>query len=313
MRRVGVAALLGVLACAAIPGTACTATATVADAAAGPVSQIEDVDRFYKLYDAAGGHPTADQLQHDYLDPGSEGLHHLAKVRNVTGTRIAEAIVKHPEIYTDARQCMVVLPRVRQRLEVALRKLGRLYPQARFPPVTIAVGRGKPVGVGSPDTGLQIGLEALCATTWLNPNVEDRFVHVIAHEYIHVQQSAALDDDEHPTVLERSLIEGVAEFVGELISGEVAYSGLRASTQGHEKQIESAFVADEDQTDLSKWLDNSTLEKQGDLGYWVGYRIVKSYYQRAPDKRRALREIIEMTDPKAFLGKSGWYPGIPLQ
>lgn len=313
MRRIGVAALVSVLACATIPGTACSATATAADTAAGPVIQTEDVERFYEVYEAAGGHPTADQLQHDYLDPGSEGLHHLAKVRNVTGTRIAEAIVKHPEIYTDARQCMVVLPRVRQRLEVALRKLGRLYPQARFPPVTIAVGRGKPVGVGSPEAGLQIGLEALCAATWLHPNVEDRFVHVVAHEYIHVQQSAALDDDEHPTVLGRSLIEGAAEFVGELISGAVAYSGLQASTQGHEKEIESAFVADEDLTDLSKWLDNSTLEKQGDLGYWVGYRIVKSYYQHAPDKRRAPREIIEMTDPKAFLAKSGWYPGIRLQ
>jgi hypothetical protein len=313
MRRIAVAAAIGLLACGAIPSAACSATSTAADTAAGPLIQTEDVARFYKVYDAAGGHPTADQLQHDYLDPGSDGLHHLAQVRNVTGARIAEAIVKHPEIYTGARQCMVVLPRVRQRVEAALRKFGRLYPEARFPPVTIAVGRGKPVGVGSSDTGLQIGLEALCATTWLNPNVEDRFVHVIAHEYIHVQQSAALDDDEHPTVLERSLIEGVAEFVGELISGEAAYSGLQASTQGHEKQIESAFVTDEDQTDLSKWLDNSTLEKQGDLGYWVGYRIVKSYYQHAADKRRALREIIEMTDPKAFLAKSGWYPGIPLQ
>ena len=124
MRRVGVAALIGVLACAAIPGAACSATSTAADTAAGPVIQTEDVDRFYKLYDAAGGHPTADQLQHDYLDPGSEGLHHLAKVRNVTGARIAEAMVKHPEIYSDARQCMVVLPRVRQRLEVALRNWG---------------------------------------------------------------------------------------------------------------------------------------------------------------------------------------------
>jgi hypothetical protein len=31
------------------------------------------------------------------------------------------------------------------------------------------------------------------------------------------------------------------------------------------------------------------------------------------DKRGALREIIEMTDPKAFLAKSGWFPGIKLQ
>jgi hypothetical protein len=113
-------------------------------------------------------------------------------------------------------------------------------------------------------------------------------------------------------VLELSLIEGVGEFVGDLISGDVAYSQFKASTQGHEKEIETAFVSDEDQTDLSKWF-NATREKAGDLGYWVGYRIVKSYYQHAGDKRRAFREILEMTDPKAFLARSGWYPGIQLQ
>jgi Predicted Zn-dependent protease (DUF2268) len=287
-----------------------------AHSADGPVIHIEDVAAFYKLYDATNGHPTADQLQHDYLDPGSDGLHNLAKMRNVTGARIADNIAKHPEIYSDARQCMAALPRVHQRVKIALRKLGRLYPEARFPSVTIAVGRGKPVGVGSSVTGLQIGLEALCAVKWMDPNVEDRFVRVIAHEYIHVQQVAALDDDEHPTLLERSLIEGGAEFGAELLTGqpvEVTSPQMKASTQGREKEIESAFLTDEDNTDLSKWLDNSSSDKLGDLGYWVGYRIVKSYYQHASDKRRALREIIGMTDPKAFLAKSKWFPGMKLQ
>jgi hypothetical protein len=72
-----------------------------------------------------------------------------------------------------------------------------------------------------------------------------------------------------------------------------------------EKEIETAFVSDEDKTELSKWLNNGTPEKPGDLGYWVGYRIVKSYYQHATDKRRAFRSILEMTDPKVFLAKSG--------
>ena len=157
------------------------------------------------------------------------------------------------------------------------------------------------------------GLEALCATDWLNPNVEDRFVHVIAHEFAHVQQVQALVDDEHPTVLEGSLIEGGAEFASELISGEVAYSQFGASTKGHELEIERAFAADKDKTDLSKWLNNGTLQTPGDLGYWVGYRIVKAYYQHATDKRRALREILQMADPAAFLANSGWHPGIRLQ
>ena len=133
---------------------------------------------------------------------------------------------------------------------------------------------------------------------------------------MHVQQFSALDNDEHPTLLERALIEGGAEFGTELIlshPAEVTSPPLRAATLGHEKEIETAFVADEDNKDLSEWLDNSTLERPGDLGYWVGYRIVKSYYQHAADKRRALRDIIEITVPKAFLAKSGWYPGIVLQ
>jgi hypothetical protein len=311
--RAGLVFILGIMLGAAIPALAQSANAKAADTAPRPVIHTEDVDLFYKVYDAAGGHPTADQLQHDYLDRGSDGLHELAKLRNVTGSRMEDTLEKHPEMYSDAKGCMVVLPRVRERLQVALGKLGRLYPEAKFPPVTIAVGRGKPVGVGSPVTGVQIGLEALCAVKWFNPNVEDRFVHTIAHEYAHVQQARALVDDEHPTVLEGSLIEGAAEFTAELISGGVGYSEQAEQVKGHEKQIETAFVPDEDKTDLSKWLYNSTMEKPGDLGYWVGYRIVKSYYQHAADKRQALREILQMNDPKAFLAKSGWYPGIQLR
>jgi len=181
--------------------------------------------------------------------------------------------------------------------------------------VTIAVGRGKPVGTTSAATGVLIGLEALCATDASDPNVEDRFVHVIAHEYAHVQQSAALADDKYPTVLAAALGEGGAEFIAEVISGGVADAKAVAWSKGREKEIETAFLPDEDKTDLSRWVYNGkgTPEWLGDLGYWVGYRIVKSYYQHATDKRQAIRDILEVTDPKAFLARSGWYAGIELQ
>jgi hypothetical protein len=303
---------VGTLASIAILQAASTSAAS-AGGGAGPVIRTQDVDLFYKVYDANGGRPSADQLQHEYIDVGSDGLHQLARLRNVTGAAIAKNLDAHPQMYSDAKRCVVVLPRVRQRLAASLSKLRELYPAAIFPAVTIAIGRGKPVGVGSPVTGLQIGLEALCATNWMDSDLEDRFVHVTVHEYAHVQQLRALVDDEHPTVLEGSLVEGAAEFTSELVSGGVSSPGLRIVTQGREKEIETAFVADEDKTDLSGWLYNSTLEKEGDLGYWVGYRIVKAYYQHAPDKRQALREILQMTDPKTFLAHSDWYPGIPLK
>jgi hypothetical protein len=309
MNRVAVGWLVGAIVCAAIAGAAARAPSAAIEI------QTEDVARFYKVYDAAGGHPTAEQLQRDYIDRGTDGLRHLLKVRPVTAERIAQAIAAYPELYTNARSCMAVLPRVRERLNVTFQKLIALYPEAERPPVTILIGRGKPLAIAGPGTGVQIGLEAMCAEAaarYLGADLDDRFVHVTAHEYIHVQQSPALADNEHLTVLERSLVEGVAEFMGEMISGDISNVAVRASAAGHEAEIERRFAADVDKTDLSDWFDNTTPEDVGQLGYWIGYRIAKSYYRHAGDKRAAIRAMIEMNDARAFLSKSGWYPGIVL-
>ncbi len=96
---------------------------------------------------------------------------------------------------------------MKQRLTQVFSNLQVIYPQAAFPPVTIAVGRGRPVGLTS-KSGVIIGLEALCAADFMNPNVQDRFVHVIAHEYVHIQQTGLTDfepGDPHATVLRVSL------------------------------------------------------------------------------------------------------------
>ena len=277
-----------------------------------PDIHTEDVSLFYKVYDAAGGHPTTEQLQNDYLDAGTDGLRTFARLRNTTAARIEEAIAKQPQLYATARHGSEVLPTVKIRLKLALGKLREIYPAAKFPAITIAVGRGKPVAIGSPVSGVQIGLEALCGITYYDKNLEDRFVHVIAHEYVHVQQPQEMVDDSIPTVLEGSLVEGAADFIGEFISGGLSNLQLAVITRGHEAEIETAFVGDEDKRDLTSWLYNGSMDKSGDIGYWVGYRIVKSYYQHATDKQAAIREIIEIKDPKAFLAKSGWYPGINL-
>jgi hypothetical protein len=100
--------------------------------------------------------------------------------------------------------------------------------------------------------------------------------------------------------------------MAEQTSGSVSSGRFGEMTGARAKATETAFVADEDKTDLSKWLDNGTLERHGDLGYWVGYRIVKAYYEHAADKRAAIREIIQMKNAKTFLATSGWHPGVVL-
>ncbi|HEY8949475.1 MAG TPA: DUF2268 domain-containing putative Zn-dependent protease [Rhizomicrobium sp.] len=287
----------------------------VGPACATPDVHIEDVTLFYQVYDVAGGHPTADQIQHDYIDKGSDGLRRFFEERRTTAARVVQSIADHPQVYVDARKCLAVLPRAKDRISAALTKLGTLYSDAKFPPVTVAIGRGKPVAIAD-ETGVMIGLESLCGVTWMSPDLEDRVTYVVAHEYTHVQQalaSPAFYNIDKPTVLDAALIEGAAEFMGILTSGGTSYAYFAKATQGKEKEIETAFVPDEDKTDLSAWFFNGTLEKPGDMGYWVGRRIVQSYYEHATDKRQAIRDIIEIKDAHAFLAKSGWYPGISLK
>lgn len=281
-------------------------------AATGQVDiQTSDVELFYRVYDAALGRPSVDQIQREYLDAGSEGLRTFIRARNTTAQRIVEAIAEQPDLYAGGRRCAQALTMARPRLEAALQRLQHLYPPTRSPPITVVIGRGRPVGVGSPVNGLQIGLEALCGVRYYSPDPVDRFVYVVAHEYVHVQQAAELvDNDANWTVLEGSLAEGAADFVGELISGGLGNPQLALDARGREREIEEPFVRDMHRTDLSGWLNDGTMERSGNLGYWVGYRIVRSYYERAPDKAVAIRAIIEMRDAEAFFAQSGWSPGM---
>ena len=306
--------LMVVLALASAGLPAAAAERTVA---AEPEIRTDDVDRFYALYDAAGGRPGVEQLDAEYLGQGSPSLQEFARLRRVTGERIAERIASDPAMYEDARRCLDVLPAVTRRLRTALATFSDLYPQADYPPVAIVIGRGRPVGIVNP-SGATIGLEALCAADFMNPDPEDRFVHVIAHEYVHTQQTGARETleegDPRRTVLRLSLLEGAAEFIAELVSGRVGNGRHAEWTRGREAEIEAAFARDMDSTTLDAWLWNyrAGSDEPYDLGYWVGYRIVKAYYQRAGDKRAAVKRILEMEDPHGFLEESGWAPGMRL-
>src|SRR5579859_3438655 len=68
----------------AAPATPAAPTAPGRAAPAGPEIVLTDVTRFYQVYEAAGGHPTVEQIDHDYLAAGTQGLHEFARARNVT-------------------------------------------------------------------------------------------------------------------------------------------------------------------------------------------------------------------------------------
>ncbi len=303
----GAALLAGAAGHAADPPAAPPETARVAIV-------TSDVDRFYALYDDPAIAAQPDVLAARYLADASPGLREFMAMRRITPERVAAALRDKPDLYRDARGCAATLGNVRGRLTATADRLAALYPAAIFPPITIAISRGTPVAAAN-GKGLYVSLEALCAAKFFEADDEDRFVHVIAHEYVHAQQPLAQVESPDDSVLHASLVEGAAEFVAEQIGGSVAATHLHRWAKGREAAVERDFLAEKDgKANDSRWVYNQlgTPDWPGDLGYWVGYRIVKSYYERAPDKVAALKAIIEMRDPAAFLAESGWTPGMKL-
>ncbi len=273
-----------------------------------------DVDRFFALYDDPALAADPDQLAARYLADATPGLQQFMALRRITPERLAKALREKSQLYIDARGCAAKLGNVRTRLVAATDRLAALYPAAKFPPITIAIGRGTTAGTANAK-GLYIGLETLCMAKFMEADDEDRFVHVIAHEYVHAQQPLAQVESPDDTVLHAAMVEGAAEFVAEQMTGSVAYPVLHAWTAGREQELETAFLPEKDgKANGSRWLYNQQGKDgwPGDLGYWVGYRVAKAYYARSADKTEAIRSIIEMKDPAAFLAESGWVPGMKL-
>ena len=109
-------------------------------------------------------------------------------------------------------------------------------------------------------------------------------------------QPLAQVEDREESVLRAALVEGAAEFVAERMTGSVAYPLLHQWAKGREKELETIFLAEKDQKAIgSRWLYNQKGDDgwPGDLGYWVGYRVAKSYYDHAPDKAAAIKAIVD--------------------
>lgn len=265
----------------------------------------EDVSAFFQIYDAAAGRPGAAALQ-TYLDRGSIGVQGFIPNRIESSAHLAEVIAQEPQVYVDARACAQALGNVEGRVRAAFLALKALYPEAAFPQTFILIGANNSGGTAN-DEALMIGLEVMCRASAPDPYpLEVRLSHIIAHELIHSQQAGYRGD----TLLAQALNEGIADFVCELISGRTANPQLQQWTKGRERDIELRFVTAMRQSDLGDWLYNGvgTPDAPGDLGYWVGYRVARAYYENASDKRAAIAALLQGTDAEALLRASRWRP-----
>lgn len=273
----------------------------------------EDLDRFWEAFDQAGPTFPAETFKEVYLDRGTPGLQDFIKLRIQNAEKLAKKVQTHPRYYASVRESTKRIPEMGKGIRAAFYALEYLYPDAVYPDVYFLIGILNTGGTTS-ERALLIGAEMYGRTPqtpteelndWLKTVLApvESIPHIVAHELIHYQQKYP---ETEPTLLSQAIREGSADFLSELISGRHINAHVHAYAVPRRAELWKEFKEKMHGKELAGWLYSSTGGRPNDLGYWIGYEITKAYYDKAPDKRQAIKEILEIKDFGAFLAKSGY-------
>lgn len=270
-----------------------------------------DLDHFWAAFDAAGPEFKAEAFQREYIDKGSDGIKGFTKGRIRNAEYLAKVVAAHAQYYGSIRSSTARISGMEVPIRQSLVKLKELYPQAIFPTVYFVIGALSSGGTTS-DDGLIIGAEMYGLTPqtpmeelndWLKAVVKpvDEVPHIVAHELIHVQQKY----DGGP-LLTACIKEGAADFIAELISGKHINQHVHDFANAREKELWLEFRERMNTKDYTGWLYSTTEGRPNDLGYWMGYKITKAYYDGMPDKQKAIYDILNIKNFGRFLEQSGY-------
>ena len=253
--------------------------------------------------------------RNEYINKGTMALqfYYLNKIGSVENFVYMHNLRKN--YYKSIRKNTLNLQQQKSSYQKSFLNLKKIYPEAIFPPIYFVIGKLNSAGTKSSE-GLILAIDQACMSSnadttelskWEKNNIStfQNLPHTVAHELIHFQQDGMASDT---TLLKAAIVEGMADFIGELISGKSANEKLLIYAKGKEKIIWEDFKEEMFLKRGYKWIANGGRtdlgDKPSDLGYWVGYQICKAYYEQAQDKKKAIYEMLHIQDYKKFLEQS---------
>ena len=274
-----------------------------------------DIPLFWRAYDLAAqdtAHAAA-IYQREYFDKGSVGLQDYFQLKIGSAKEFVANQRAKPAFYRAIRPNTLRIATMTPQIRAGFVRLKEIYPEARFPNVYFVIGRRNSGGTAS-GNGMLIGADQQCGTPdtprgelslWERNGLNQLagLPALVAHEQIHYLQKASSD----PSLLHGAVLEGMADFLAELTTGQNPNARLQAYGRAHEKEIWADFSREMAGKSWRNWIanaDQETAEKPADLGYFVGYKICQSYYEDLADKKQAVHDILNISDYPAFLAKS---------
>lgn len=243
-----------------------------------------------------------------YFRSATPGLAAYDQHFDVNREQLCAAVLRSPDRYARVDSASAAFDSAAAQTEHLFEAFQHIYPATRAVPVYFVVGTGIAAGttVGLRDPIVLVAAERQGSTHGM--------VSTLLHEFVHTQQHYPMigmltggPQVLRGTVLRHSIAEGSADFLVELVTGEPRHN---AYAEAHEAELWAAFRRDMHGTDYSQWLYNGQHPARGnvppDLGYWMGYRITKAFYENAHDKSQAVHDILNIRDFDDFLRRSGY-------
>jgi hypothetical protein len=292
------------------------------------VFSTSDINNFWQAYDSVKNEQDTvkqkDLVQRLYVNKGSKGLKAFMALRGYSATLWASYMRQYPAFWTTVRTNTQKAQEQLKMFPAAIEKFRFLYPSLDTPVVYFAIGGLNTAGtvlnnmvligteIAAGDTTINLFELPAGRANWLKSVFRSQNVNnimaVAVHETVHTQQKGI-----PATLLGQCIKEGSCDFITELILETNLTNPYMLYGKQHENTVKEQFKADMYTTRINKWLYNGTTEAVGDLGYFMGAVICRSYYNKAKNKAEAIKQIIELNYSDAaavdsFLAASGYYP-----
>jgi hypothetical protein len=287
-----------------------------------------DADRFAALFQATGGKPTAAQLQSAYLDGAGRGVAIFTPNRIENAATLARAVAADAERYRYAiATCLPLLDALTGEMRAIYLAYAGLVPDRALPAVHVVFGAGTSGGTANAEAQV-LGLEVMCGPGTTPEQFLTAMRGMFAHETVHSWQQTQFDNVMYADpLLLFALREGVPDYLATLVTGAVPNAKRDAWATAKGQWLWDEFhrdratvlasrtgqwdIGEPGQKAVRRWIGNYGSEPEGwptEAGYWIGMTIAAAYVERAPDRRKAIAELIALKDPVAILKSSGLAP-----
>jgi len=225
-----------------------------------------------------------------YIDKASDGLKAFMRNKDNLDRKWLELIKSQPAFWDSLRSKTKLVSRAAVSLEREISRFRAIYPELAPAQTYFLVGIRQQGGTIRGNLSL-LGVEVILG----NPEMDEhQLVRMGLHEYIHTQQKRP--DFQKINVLTSSVREGACDFLSFIISGIPVKTAYMSYGLAHQKAVWSAFQKEMYTDHNDNWVStgNNPALPAPDLGYFVGYQISKAYYDKAPDKKAAIKRLIEI-------------------